>query len=188
VKKFVKKVIFFLSFSALFAIVISYTIDPYNVFHWKSIRNNGLEPNKNYIKTKYIIENPDRYDGYLLGSSRVGSIHVENIPNLKIYNMTYSVGLPEEHYKTLKTFVDNNVNIDIVYMGVDSLSYTENPEDHYTQALRAPYQYLEKWQNLFTLYIDPTMACQSLPQIISSLIEGKDIDGIDVVLYIWLVV
>jgi hypothetical protein len=151
----------------LIGVVLPYVIDPFNVFHWENIRNNGVEPNKNYIKTKYIIENPDKFDGFLFGSSRVGSIHVENIKDKKIYNMTYSVGTPEENYETLKTFLENNVNINIVYIGVDSLSYLINPEEHYTQAIRSPYQYLEKGNNLVSLYINPAMVVQSIPAIVN---------------------
>jgi hypothetical protein len=167
-KKFVKKVIFFLVFCLAVAFIPSYIIDPYNVFHWKKIRNNGVEPNKNYIKTKYIIENPNDYDGFMFGSSRVGAIHVEKITSLKIYNMTYSAGVPQEHYKTLETFIDNGVNMDIVYMGVDSFSYTENPEKHYAQGLRSPYQYLENIGNFLNIYINPAMVVQSLPTIMKN--------------------
>ena len=31
---------------------VSIAIDPYNVFHWSSVRDNGVEPNKNYVKTQ----------------------------------------------------------------------------------------------------------------------------------------
>jgi hypothetical protein len=175
-KRFIKKVVFFVLYCALIGFGLPYAIDPYNVFHWDNIRNNGLEPNKNYIKTKYILKNPDAYDGFLFGSSRVGSIHVENIPDLKVYNMTSSLVTPEENYETLKTFIENNVNMDIVYIGVDSRSYTESPEEHYTQGLRAPYQYLQNWKNFLSLYTDPAMVAQSLPTIL----QGGNTAGIDV--------
>ncbi len=172
-KKFIAKVIFLGSFCFFVIAISAYIVDPYNVFHWSNIRNNGVDPNKNYIKTKYILNNPEKYDGFLFGSSRVGSIHVEKIQNVKIYNMTYSAGTPYEHYETLKTFIDNGVNIDIVYMGVDSYSYTENPESHNYQQLRAPYQYLRNIKNFITLYCDPTVILQCLPKVLSD----NDITG-----------
>ena len=176
-KRFIKKVAFFLVFCFVIAVLPSYLIDPYNVFHWEHIRNNGVEPNKNYIKTKYILKNPDKYDGFLFGSSRVGSIHVENIDGEKIYNMTCSAGIPREHLETLKTFLENNVKIEAVYMGVDSLSYTEDPKEHYFQQMRCPYQQLDL-ENLVNLYIDPYMVIQSLPVILNNTVTiTKDTDA-----------
>ena len=32
----------------------SVIIDPYNVFHVENIRDNGVEPNKNYINLKVV--------------------------------------------------------------------------------------------------------------------------------------
>jgi len=174
-KKFVGKVSLLLLVCILLAMIPSYCVDPYNVFHWRSIRNNGLEPNKNYIKTRYILDNPDRYDGFLFGSSRVGAIHVEKIESSNIYNMTYSNGLPREHYETLKTFIDGNVSFDKVYVGVDSFSYTEEPSDHYSQGIRAPYQYLQNGFYFVKLYMDPGIIVQS----IKASLLGNEIDGFD---------
>lgn len=175
-KKFLYKVLFFGIFCLLICIVPSVIVDPYNVFHWKNIRNNGVEPNKNYIKTKYILENPGLFDGYILGSSRVGVIHGEKIVDKRIYNMTYSMGTPKENLETLQAFLEHGVKVDVIYLGVDSLSYTEKTETHNKQGLRASYQYLSDFNNKASLYFDPTLVIQSIPVIK----EKKDIEGIDV--------
>ena len=62
-KSFVKKSIFYAVFCLMVIIIPSVIIDPYNVFHWNNIRNNGVEPNQNYIKTKYVINNPEDFIG-----------------------------------------------------------------------------------------------------------------------------
>lgn len=176
-KRFIKKVIFFLLVCLFITIIPPLIIDPYNVFHWADIRNNGIEPNKNYIKTQYILHNPNKYDGFLFGSSRVGAIHVDKINDKKIYNMTYSSGTPAEHLESLKTFIEGGVNIDIVYMGIDSFSYTESPTKHYVQALRCPYEYIQNNPIEFIkLYLNPTLAVQSLETIVNS----QGIDGYEV--------
>ena len=113
-KKFIRKVLFFFVFCICIILIPAYISDPFNVFHWKNVRSNGINPNYNYIKTKYVLENPDKYDGYLLGSSRVGVIHVEKIKEEKIYNMTASAALPREHFETLKTFISNGIEIKTV--------------------------------------------------------------------------
>lgn len=175
-KKFIRKVIFFLIFCMFITVIPAYASDPYNVFHWRSIRNNGINPNHNYIKTKYVLENPDMFDGYIFGSSRVGVIHVENIKEEKIFNFTASAGVPREHYETLKTFISNGVEIDTVYMGVDSLSYTEDPVPHHYQQLCSPYDFLIKNPQVFVqLYMDPAVIRQGFEAMRS----GKEIHGFD---------
>lgn len=162
-KRFVGKVLFFLVICLVIAIIIPAAVDPYNVFHYNNIRNYEVEPNKNYVKTRYVIENPNKYDGFLFGSSRVGSIHVENISGYRIYNMTYSEGTPQEHLGTLRSFLNEGVNVEIVYMGIDSLSYTIDPSKHIAQPMRCPYQYLMlNPLNFIRLYASPYLAMTAI--------------------------
>lgn len=162
-KEFIKKILFFGAFCGIFMTAIPIAIDPYNVFHADAIRDNGIEQNSNYIKMKYILENPDKFDAFLFGSSRVGSIHTENIQDVTCYNMTYSEGLPQEHLDNLKTLVANGIIPKRVYMGVDSLSYTLSPRDHQTDHSRISYEYAkENPIDFLSLYLDPHMALQSL--------------------------
>jgi hypothetical protein len=112
------------------------------------------------------LANPDKFDGYVFGSSRVGSIHVEKIQDMKIYNMTYSCGTPHENYETLKTFIEGGVTPKIVYIGVDVGSYTEDYETHNNKPVRATYQYLQNPSKIFELYFRPAMVIQSLPTIL----------------------
>lgn len=108
------------------------------------------------------MDNPDKFDGFLFGSSRVGAIHVENINDISLYNMTYSAGTPYEQLESLKTFLDGGVRINEVVVGIDSYSYTENPEAHNQQQMRAPYQYLISNPEVFWgLYLDGSNALQS---------------------------
>ena len=87
-------------------VIIPIYIDPYNVFHINNVRDNGIEPNANIIKMNKILNEPDKYNAYLFGSSRVGAIHTENISDVNCYNMTYSEGLPQEHLDNIKTFIE----------------------------------------------------------------------------------
>lgn len=144
-------------------VAIPVAIDPYNVFHASAIRDNGIEPNTNYIKMKYILENPDKFNAYLFGSSRVGAIHTEKIDDVNCYNMTYSEGLPKEHLDNLKTMVANNIIPERIYLGVDSLSYTMNPTEHDAEHSRISYEYAAKNPvDFYSLYFDPSVALKSL--------------------------
>lgn len=161
--KFLKCVFSFVLCAALLSSCICYFIDPFNVFHPFHIRCNGAEPNKNYIKMKYILANPDVFDTFIFGSSRVGNLHTDKILDEKCYNMTYSLGTPQENLDNIKTFLSHGIKPKKVYLGLDSLSYTTNPIDHRSDLLRAPYEYsktnpLKFWN----LYFDPAIAVKSL--------------------------
>ena len=79
-KKFLWKICPFILFILVLEIAIPMAVDPYNVFHWRQIRDNGVEPNSNYIKMEYILHNPDKFDSFLFGSSRTGFVNVDRIP------------------------------------------------------------------------------------------------------------
>ncbi len=162
-KKFIQKIILFSTFCFLLMAAISITIDPYNVFHINNVRDNGIEPNKNYIKMCYILDNPEKYDSLLFGSSRVGVIHTDKIQNETCYNMTYSEGLPAENLDNIKTLIANDVPVKKLYVGLDTLSYTIDPATHQAEPMRASYEYLKKHPFEFlTYYMDSSTALNSL--------------------------
>ena len=101
-KKFVTKCIAFFLILVLIFVPFNVLLDPYNVFHADGLVNNGVEPNKNYIKMRHVIKNPDLYDSLLFGSSRVGFLDVERMNDGTYYDMMYSEGLPAEHLQNLK--------------------------------------------------------------------------------------
>ncbi len=165
-KTFIKKVLFFILTLALIALIVSITIDPFNVFHPLNIKDNGIEPNKNYIKMTYILNNPDKFDTFVFGSSRVGNIHTNNIWEAKAYNMTYSEGLPVETLNNVKTLIKHNIIPKTIYLGVDNLSYTIDPSSHIS-ASNAPYELKESNPiKFYSLYLDPAMSIKSYTTII----------------------
>lgn len=165
-KTFIKKVLFFILTLALIALIVSITIDPFNVFHPLNIKDNGVEPNKNYIKMTYILNNPDKFDTFVFGSSRVGNIHTNNIWEAKAYNMTYSEGLPVETLNNVKTLIKHNIIPETIYLGVDNLSYTIDPSSHIS-ASNAPYELKESNPiKFYSLYLDPAMSIKSYTTII----------------------
>ena len=144
----------------LFSICPTYYQDTFNIFHWNNLRFTSAEPNKNFVKTKYIISNPNKFNAFIFGSSRVGNIPKELLPkeyknnSLHWYNMTYSEGIPAEHYMTIKSFIENGVNINFIILGFDNISMYAKVEDHKNQLLRIPYQsYTENKLNFYIRYL-----------------------------------
>lgn len=162
-KKFLLKVSVFVVYILLWHIVFPFLVDPFNVFHVDNIRDNGVQPNQNYIKMKYILDNPSIYNGFLFGSSRVGALHTDKIPREKVYNMAYPDGLPSEHFLSISTLLKNNIRPSIVYIGIDSISYTHEIEEHIDDHLRCPYEILKEDKIHFcSLYLNPHVTLKSL--------------------------
>jgi len=154
-------------------IIVSYIhfLDVYNVFHYKNVRDNGIEPNKNYIKMRYILDNPAYFDSFLFGSSRVAFINVANIPGLHCYNMTYSVGIPREHRENLEVMIKKNIIPAVVLMGIDDVGCYTDPKTHHNDLLRMPYPTeaihdYTAYIKFLIKYINPDVL-RSIPVIIS---------------------
>jgi len=168
-KKFFLKS-FFLSFSFFVFVFYCTVLDPHNVFHYKNIRDNGIEPNKNYIKMRYILNNPACFDSYLFGSSRVAFINVADIPGLHCYNMTYSEGIPWEHRENLEVMIKKNIIPVVVLIGIDDIGCYRDPELHHNQLMRMPYptdaiQNNAVYYKFLMKYINPDIL-RSIPIII----------------------
>lgn len=166
-KKFIAIILAYCLVFAVIPAAFCVYVDPYNVMHPLDMRTTGVEPNKNFIKMTYILKNPDKFDSFVFGSSRVGNIHVENIPDEHCYNMTYSNGLPKEHLDNIKTFVKNGIIPKKIYLGVDSLSYTSDPADNLV-GYRLPYEYLtENSLEFLKNYLDPAVVGRAALQVMS---------------------
>ena len=126
-KEFVIKVAAFaLIIFAIFA-SINVFIDPYNIFHYEYPINNGVEANKNYIKTQYLLHHKDEFDSLIFGSSRAGFLDPETFTDGKYYNMCSSEALPAEHLHILKTLIKKGFVPKNVYIMVDDISCFVDP-------------------------------------------------------------
>ncbi|MCR4902626.1 MAG: hypothetical protein K6A23_07200 [Butyrivibrio sp.] len=134
-------------------------IDTFNIFHYDNIRITSAEPNKNYIKTRYITENPDQYNAFIFGSSRVANIPVDGLITgtakgeaLNWYNMTCSMSVPGEQLSILEEFISSGVDVKAVIIGVDELSMSGTADVHYDDLMRKPYELYE--DNKLGFYYD----------------------------------
>ncbi len=112
--------------------------DTYSNTHYKRTHF-YTEPNKNVLKVHYIIHNPNLYDSFIFGSSRVGNINPLKIKNGKYYNMTYSEGLPKEHLLNIQLFLKKNIKIKNLLIGLDEFSYQVPFAKHQHQGLTKAY-------------------------------------------------
>ena len=162
------QILLVLAAAFLILVVFPIWLDPYNVFHYDHIRFNGVEPNQNFIKTRYILDNPDRFDSFLFGSSRVGMLDVSKIKSGHFYNMAYSEGLPKEHLQNLRIFLDHGLKISNVWLGVDNISCFADPERHNKSLMRKAYPADGKLWKFYLPYINCSMAFNSLDTILAA--------------------
>ena len=98
-KKFCIKTIAYFLLIGLLVLIPSILVDPYNVFHVRAPRNNGIEANKSFIKTEYIKKHHDDFDGLVFGSSRAGFVDIGYLnekSGLRFYDMASSESLVNE--------------------------------------------------------------------------------------------
>lgn len=112
------------------------------------------EPTESYIKAKFICDNPDKYDAFCFGSSRVGNIDVRKIPgDYRYYNMTYSEGVPQEWLEDIQLFLEHGVKIRQLILGLDDFSFRVNPVEHTHQELRLRYKGKFEFEKIASLYL-----------------------------------
>ena len=179
-KKLLLKSSVFVLYVILLEVVFPVLVDPFNVFHAEKIKSSVITPNSNYIKVKYIVNHKDRFNGYsfMFGSSRVGYINPDKMPDNKIYNMTYSAGLPSENLANVKTFIKNGIIPSRIYIGVDSFSYTE--EQHTDDPTRCPYEYLyNNPLHIHSLYMNPATTIRAIIVMLRGKSSNRGINNYD---------
>ncbi len=148
-------------------------IDPYNVFHVDDIRLTRVVPNENFIKTKYILENKDKFNAFVFGSSRAANLPEVGLPTatdtgtpLNWYNMTYSMGGIEENYMTVKTLTDSGVHIDEIVILIDEISMWKGASDRLDNLIFTTYQaYEDNPAAFYYSYIKQKPLLDLIPEI-----------------------
>ena len=133
-------------------------VDPYMVLR-KDYDHMFICPNERYVKTDYILNNPEKYDSYLFGSSRVSQIPVEMINRAtgdRIYNMTYIAGVVPDHLYILKLFLKRKVRIKNIIIGLDYYTFTAMPIENQVRNIMYPETLRERIDFYYTyLTLEP---------------------------------
>lgn len=101
----------------------------------------GVEPSQHFVKMRYLVNNPNKYNAFAFGSSRVGNCDLTIMDDgLKYYNMTYAGGLPEEWLGDLKLLLNAGVKPRRVILALDDFSFRVDPKTHENNVLFIPYK------------------------------------------------
>lgn len=182
-KKFLLKCALFALLIAAAVIPFQVVIDPYNVFHPYSPINNGVEPNKNFIKTKYMIKYGEDFDSLFFGSSRAGFLDCARMENGHYYNMSCSEAVPAEHLKTLKILVKHGRTPKNVVVLVDEISCFVDAAMHEDVLYRKPYPTGSpmNWLRFYASYLNPkvTMEGYEIVKVQKDVLKTADPDYVD---------
>ena len=130
--------------------LINYVVDSYGI-HRTDFTNQSQEPNKNYIKIKYLRDRPTAFDSFIFGSSRVNIIDPKKLKKGVFYNMTYSEGVPGDHLSNIRFMLSHGFRIKNLIIGLDDFSSVVDPGQHLYDLLRQPY-YAVSGKSPLTVY------------------------------------
>lgn len=160
IKNLIISLIIIFTGSSLFCIVV----DPYSVFHYDAIRCHSGDPNSRYVKIKYIVNNPDKFNSFIFGSSRVGYIHVDQLNDEEDtwYNMTYSNAGVSDSLYSLKLLIENGIIPKNVMIGIDGVD-SKDPFRFDGDLLRTQYPNdFFHALSFYRLYLNPSVSTEAL--------------------------
>ena len=139
-KQFLKKAAFFgLIVLLYFSVsgVYNYTLDPYGILETRK-EFVGIRPNEHSLKVHHVLQNSKEFNSFLFSNSKGGALHFNQLNDQtnNWYNMTYSLGTPEEFHHDMVLFVNNNVAIKNIVIGLDEGVIYERASSHKNQASR----------------------------------------------------
>jgi hypothetical protein len=131
--------------------------DPYGLLRQREATD-IFEPNQHALKLQYVSKSPFQFNSFLFGSSRVGNINIENINDGNSwYNMSYSMGMPNDHLFDLEYMIDKKMPIKRVLIAIDHYSTTYNYTDSFSQPMLKRYIKEPSILNYEYLFLNPSI-------------------------------
>lgn len=135
--------------------LVNYVVDPFNVFQTPFLKHQ-YQMNERFMKVKYLEQHNKEFNGYIFGSSRIGTTYPSSvekyIKNSKLYNFTLSNANFYDYLNHLKFFIKRQYPIHTLYLQIDinSMSkYGAVASDY----LRKPHPYVMN-SSLMLYYMD----------------------------------
>ncbi len=118
------------AFFAVWVVGVNFYIDHYGVrlslFSGEGEINQTIYPdglNQHIFNPEFIFRNPEKFDSFLFGSSRISMMKPETIPTGHFFNMSYSQGLPIQHLAIIRAFLKRGVKVRSVVIGLDEFCF-----------------------------------------------------------------
>ena len=114
--------LFLIVFGSLLSIILTnFVIDPYAIFHRDP--NSAVAPNERYIKMNFLEQNEKKYQGFLIGSSRIGTTEPQYleqyIKDARFYNLTVAAGTLGDFNILVKRLLHSQAHVKYIYLQID---------------------------------------------------------------------
>ena len=169
-KKHIINMLITVSSIVLIVSAFNYTLDFYGVFSVRKVFKD-FTPNEHSLKLNFILSEENR-SNLIFGNSRSGVVNSFD-KYRSWYNMSYSMGVPEEFLMDLKKIFNERSDINEVLIFLDEVSLFEIYKNHKNQVLRKVVD-LNSFDRFQYLFILPTIDVLSF--MISSLIKNPQVD------------
>jgi hypothetical protein len=107
--------------SLFLLILANFAIDPYAIFYRDP--NSAVAPNERFIKMNFLEQNKNKYQGFLIGSSRIGTTepkYLERyIKDVRFYNLTIAAGTLGDFQILIKRLLQSQVQVKYIYLQID---------------------------------------------------------------------
>lgn len=121
-KKFFKYLILIFILLTFSIALTNAFLDRYGIFKTDYKKQKYL-PNERYVKINYLLKNPNKYDSFIMGSSRAGSLQSKTIKNGKFYILDFPVASPYELLRYLNIFIKNKIKIKTIILCLENDSF-----------------------------------------------------------------
>jgi len=126
-KKWIKVSLITTLLGFLLLMLLNYVVDPFNIFHSKVLKHD-FQVNERFVKIEYLEKNHNKFNGYMIGSSRIGTTlpkTVEQyIPNSKIYNLTMNGATMYDYLLHIRYMIKRGYPIKTIYLQLDVINMT----------------------------------------------------------------
>lgn len=121
-RSFFEYLILVVIFALCSTAIINVYMDRYGIF-----KNDYTEqvylPNQRYVKINYVLNNPTKYDSFIMGSSRAGFINAKNIKGGNFYSLDFPLASPYELLRYLNIFIKNKIKIRTIILCLENDSF-----------------------------------------------------------------
>jgi len=135
-KRWIQFFFFFFIVNLGLLMSVNYIVDPFNIFKTQLFKY-PFQMNERFVKIEFLEKNNHKFNGYLFGSSRIGttepSILEKYIPHSKFYNFTLSSANMYDYMLHLEYFVKRKYPIKVLYLQLDinnMMYYGRNQSDY----------------------------------------------------------
>lgn len=138
-RKFVITIILYAFCGGLLWALPNLILDPQHLFRKEFGVPLATEPNLHFKKMEFIMNNKNKYDSFIFGSSTLGVIDPSHIPIGRFYNLYYPLSVPLEYLNDLRIMLKEGVKIKYLIIGLEDIAYKINPRWHLNEWVRHPY-------------------------------------------------